>query len=77
MTSGRLEIKDARGKKLFETDLPEEIALPGIGKDLEIELGEGLPAGALTVSCSVRLPSRKKLEFEKNLVLEEKKDILM
>ena len=77
MTSGRLEIKDARGKKIFETDLPEEIVLPGVGKDLEIELEERLPAGAFTVICSVRLPSRKRLEFQKNVVLEEKKDILM
>lgn len=77
MTSGRLEIKDARGKKILETELPEEIVLPGIGKNLEIELGEILPAGALTISCSVRLPSRKRLEFQKTVVLEKKKDILM
>jgi len=77
MTSGRLEIKDARGKKILETDLPEEIVLPGLGKDLEIELEERLPAGAFTVICSIRLPSRKRLEFQKNVVLEAKKDVLM
>ena len=77
MTSGRLEIKDARGKKLFETDLPEEIVLPGTGKDLEVELEERLPSGTYTIGCVVRLPSRKKLEIQKNVVLEEKKDILM
>jgi hypothetical protein len=76
-TSGGLEIKDARGKNILETDLPEEIVLPGMGKDLEIELEERLPAGAYTVTCSVRLPARKKLEFQKNVVLEAKKDILM
>jgi hypothetical protein len=77
MTSGRLEIKDARGKKILAADLPEEIVLPGIGKNLDIELEETLPAGALTISCSVRLPSRKRLEFEKTVVFEKKKDILM
>jgi hypothetical protein len=76
-TSGSLKIKDARGKKLFETDLPEEIVLPGTGKDLEVELEERLPSGTYTIGCVVRLPSRKKLEIQKNIVIQEKKDILM
>jgi hypothetical protein len=75
-TSGSLKIKDALGKKIFETDLPEEIVLPGIGKDLEIELEERLPSGTYTVNCVVKLPSKKKLEIQKNIVLEEKKKSL-
>jgi len=69
-TSGQLEIKDENGKKVIHQELPEEMVLPSGERDLEVVLEKELPPGTYLAFCSIKLPSRRTIEFRENLIVQ-------
>lgn len=69
-TAGRIEIKDEQGKRIISKELPEERILPGTSRELRLILDEQIEAGNYTTTCSLKLPSRKTLEFQKDIAIK-------
>ena len=69
-TSGQLEIKDENGEKIIDQELPEEMVLPSGERDLEVVLEKEFPPGTYLAFCSIKLPSRRTIEFRENLIVQ-------
>lgn len=67
---GDVEVADERGMKILERDLPEEIILPGSKRELKILLNDKLNSGRYSVTCRIQLPTKKALQFKKDIVIE-------
>jgi hypothetical protein len=69
-TSGRIDIKDEKGNSIISQELPGERILPGTRLELRLTVDEKIEPGNYSVSCILKIPSHKTLEFQKDIVFE-------
>ena len=65
--TGEIELRNAKGKKIFSMDMPEEIVPPLSEGLFPLIVGKELPPGKYQAECFLRLPSRKVLKFNKTI----------
>ena len=69
-SSGQIEIKNPAGKKILKAELPGELVLPQSQREVRVSLDERLAPGRYSITCSLEIPSMKKVEFNKELDIE-------
>ena len=63
--SGKIELRNAKGKKVFAAEIPEDIVPPLSERLLPVIVEKEIAPGNYQAGCVLRLPSRKTLEMKK------------
>ncbi len=72
-TQGRLEIRDASGKKILEVEIPNDVVLPESQREIKCPLQKPLPPGTYRTVCRLDIGRAELLGFEKELLIKDEK----